>query len=199
LGGDEIDVGFSGVKRWLRRFIPERRALDRQGHLRLFGTLLQDPNLWHLNRRSASGAFAVGLFVMYLPPLGQMLIAAAGAIVFRVNLPISVALVWISNPLTIPPMYYFSYRIGSWVLGQESGPFRMELWLDWRHWIEVLGPLAIGGLICGTVCAIAGYLAVQGIWRWNLMRQIRLRRARLTGAPPRKPPRMPARGAEDTK
>jgi len=54
---------------------------------------------------------------MYLPPLGRLLIAAAGAIAFRVNLPISVALVWISNPVTIPPMYYFAYLVGSWILG----------------------------------------------------------------------------------
>ena len=54
---------------------------------------LQDPALWYLNRRSVAGAFAIGMFVMYLPPLGQLLIAVAGAIAFRVNFPISVALV----------------------------------------------------------------------------------------------------------
>lgn len=187
------------MKRWLRRFIPERRALDGHRHLRVFGKLLQDPNLWHLNRRSASGAFAVGLFVMYLLPLGQMLIAAALAILFRVNLPISVALVWITNPLTIPPMYYFSYRVGSWVLGQEPHAFEIDFWLDWHHWLEVLGPLTVGGLICGTMCAVIGYLTVQGIWRWNLMRQIRLRRARLTGGTGRKPGRIRSKGLGEMK
>jgi hypothetical protein len=169
------------VKRWLKRITPGRRELDGHRHLRVFGKLLQDPNLWHLNRRSASGAFAVGLFVMYLPPLGQMLIAAAGAIALRVNLPISVALVWITNPLTIPPMYYFSYLVGSWILGQPAHAFEVEFWLEWHNWVEILAPLTLGGLVCGTVCSLAGYLAVQGLWRWNLVRQIRLRRARLKG------------------
>jgi uncharacterized protein len=49
--------------------------------------------------------------MMYMPPIGQMFMAAAAAIVLRVNLPISVALVWITNPLTIPPMFYFAYLL----------------------------------------------------------------------------------------
>jgi len=38
---------------------------------------LHDPGLWHLNRRSIAGTFTVGMFVMYLPPLGQLPISAA--------------------------------------------------------------------------------------------------------------------------
>jgi uncharacterized protein (DUF2062 family) len=169
------------VKKWLRRVTPDRARIREHKHLRVFGTLLHDPNLWHLNRRSVSGAFAVGLFVMYLPPLGQMLIAAAAAIALRVNLPISVALVWVSNPLTIPPMFYFSYRLGAWILGThpERSAFEMGFWLDWHNWIDILAPLTVGSLVCGIACATIGYLAVQAIWRWNLVRQIRKRRERL--------------------
>ena len=103
------------MKQWLQRITPNRAQVRQHKQLRVFGRRLQDPALWHLNRRSVAGAFAVGMFVMYLPPLGQLLIAAAGAIAFRVNLPISVALVWITNPVTIPPMYYFAYLVGSWM------------------------------------------------------------------------------------
>ncbi|MEA3275937.1 MAG: DUF2062 domain-containing protein [Pseudomonadota bacterium] len=166
------------MKQWLKRITPDRAKIHKIQHLRVFGTLLHDPNLWHLNRRSASGAFAVGMFVMYLPPLGQMVIAAAGAIALRVNLPISVALVWLTNPLTIPPMYYFAYLVGSWILGKPVQAFEVEFWLHWRNWLEILAPLSLGSLVCATVCSAMGYLAVQAIWRWNLVRQIRLRRER---------------------
>jgi uncharacterized protein (DUF2062 family) len=166
------------VKRFLKRMTPDRTRIREHRHLRLFGNLLQDPNLWHLNRRSVSGAFAVGLFVMYLPPLGQMLIAAAGAIVFRVNLPISAALVWITNPLTIPPMYYFAYLVGTWIVGEPVRALDLEFLLEWRNWLNLLAPLTIGCLACATFLSALGYLTVQGIWRWNLVRQIRLRRAR---------------------
>jgi len=64
---------------------------------------------------------------MYLPPLGQLLIAAAGAIAFRVNFPISVALVWITNPVTISPMYYFAYLVESWILGAPVQTFTWSI------------------------------------------------------------------------
>jgi len=119
---------------------------------------------------------------MYLPPLGQLLIAAAGAIAFRVNLPISVALVWITNPVTIPPMYYFAYLAGSWLLGTPVQTFCVEYWLEWRNWLDILAPLTVGGLVCGAVCSALDYLAVQAVWRWNLVRRIRLRRMRYRAA-----------------
>ena len=169
------------MKHWLKRVTPDRGRFHDHKQLRVFGKLLHDPNLWHLNRRSVSGAFAVGLFVMYLPPFGQMVIAAAGAIALRVNLPISVSLVWITNPITIPPMYYLSYRMGIWILGIRSSkpPPDLDFWLEWRNWMEIIAPLTVGGLVCGIACAAIGYFTVQGIWRWNLIRQIKLRKERL--------------------
>jgi uncharacterized protein (DUF2062 family) len=166
------------VKKWLKRIMPARRTILENRHLSVFGRLLHDPNLWHLNRRSASGAVAVGLFVMYLPPVGQMLIAAGAAIALRVNLPISVALVWITNPVTIPAMYYFSYRVGCWLLGTPAEHLGVEFWTDWHHWLAAVAPLTVGSLACGIVCSAIGYLTVQSLWRWNLAREIRKRKER---------------------
>jgi len=172
------------VKHFFKRISPDRAKIREHKQLRIFGKLLHDPNLWHLNRRSVSGAFAVGLFVMYLPPLGQMFIAAAGAIAFRVNLPISVALVWVTNPVTIPPMYYFAYLAGSWILGTPTTSMDLEAWLEWRNWLDFLAPLTVGCTVCGILCSVLGYFTVQALWRWNLVRQIRIRRARYETAPP---------------
>ncbi|NEX19607.1 DUF2062 domain-containing protein [Thiorhodococcus mannitoliphagus] len=166
------------MKNWLKRVIPSPKAIHESRYLGIFGKLLHDPNLWHLNRHSVAGAFAVGLFVMYLPPVGHVFIASALAIYLRVNLPIAVALIWISNPVTIPPMFYFAYLVGSWVLGIPSVGFKVHFWLDWHNWFAVLGPLLLGCIICGAVCSLLGYVTIQILWRWKLMRRIQKRKER---------------------
>ena len=166
------------MKKWLKRIMPAPRTLRENRWLSVFGKLLHDPNLWYLNRRSAAGAFAVGFFMMYMSPIGQMGLAAAAAIVVRVNLPLAVALVWITNPLTIPPMFYFAYLVGSWLLGSSPKGFDLGFWADWHNWVEVMAPLGLGMLVCATGCSILGYFGVRLLWHWYLVRAIRRRRLR---------------------
>jgi uncharacterized protein len=166
------------VRKWLKRVIPTPAQMHGNRFVGVFGTLLHDPNLWHLNRRSVSGAVAVGLFVMYLPPFGHILIAAAMAIRLRINLPIAVTLVLISNPVTMPAMYYVAYVLGCWVLDIPTGGFEAAFWLDWHHWFEILEPMVVGCLICSSACALVGYVAIRLLWRWRVVRQRERRRAR---------------------
>lgn len=170
------------VRRWLKGILPKPRVILESRWISVFGTLLQDPNLWHLNRRSASGAVAVGLFMMYMPPFGQMFMAAAAAIKLRVNLPIAASIIWLSNPLTIPPMFYLAYVIGAFLTGQPIRTFEPDFWLDWHNWLGVLGPLALGCLICACTFAAAGYFMVQWLWRRSLRQEIRRRRRRYAAA-----------------
>ncbi len=168
-------------KRLLKRLLPHHDKVRDHKHLKLFGKLLHDPNLWHLNRHSASGGFAVGLFMAFVPLPFQMVLAAAAAILFRVNLPISVALVWITNPITIPPVFYFAYRVGTWILQTpaEAKVFHFSLeWLEQNGLNEILSPLLVGSFICGTVSALLGYLLVLWVWRWRVIERWKLRRQR---------------------
>jgi uncharacterized protein (DUF2062 family) len=167
------------VKKWLKRVLPTSKAIRENERLsNVFGKLLHDPNLWHLNRRSVAGAVAIGFFAMFLIFPAQSLIAAGLAITLRVNLPISVVLVWTTNPVTSPPMFYVAYIVGCWILGHEAVGFDFHFWLDWHNWLEILEPLMLGSLICGAVCSLLGYLIVQILWRWKLVRQIRKRKER---------------------
>jgi len=63
-------------------------------------------------------------------------------------------------------------------LGTPAQGFDMEFWLEWRNWLDLIAPMTVGCLVCGAVCSALGYLAVQTLWRWSLVRQIRLRRKR---------------------
>ena len=38
----------------------------------------------------------------------------------RCNIPIAIAVVWISNPITMGPMMYFAYKLGGAVTGQAA-------------------------------------------------------------------------------
>lgn len=168
-------------KRLLKRFLPDHRTIREHQQLKRFGKLLHDPNLWHLNRRSAPGAVAVGLFVAFLPVPFQMVIAAAIAIICRINLPIAVVLVWITNPLTMPAIFYFSYKVGARLLGERIHPIEFEASLHWlmteAHMVWT--PLLLGSMICGTVSGIIGYLTVRSLWRLQVLKSWQARKLRL--------------------
>lgn len=166
-------------KHLFKQYAPDHETIRNHKHLRMFGKLLHNPNLWHMNRRSISGAFAVGLFWAFIPIPFQMIAAAAFAIPARVNLPISVALVWITNPVTMPPMFYFCYRVGTWVLGTtEESSHEFELTLQWfaDSMSVIWQPLYLGSLLCALIAAVTGYCSIRLLWRLHLIRYIKRRR-----------------------
>ncbi len=171
-------------RKLLRRWLPDHHKVREHPHLRRFGQRLTDPNLWHLNRRSAAAATAVGLFVAFIPVPAQMLIAASLAIACRVNLPISVALVWVTNPITMPPVLYVTYRLGCRLLGIDPGSPHFDLSLDTlAGLLHIWEPLLLGSLVAGTVLAVLGYWIVRGLWslhvrhHWSRVRRMRVRPA----------------------
>lgn len=153
--------------------MPDHKTIRNHKHLQVFGDLLHDPNLWHLNRRSASGAFAVGLFMAFVPVPFQMLLAAAVAILVRVNMPVSVALVWLTNPVTMPPMFYGAYRVGAWLMGLPGRDFHFELSFEWlaSEMVAIWEPFLLGCFILGSLSALAGYTAIRSLWRLRLVKQ----------------------------
>jgi uncharacterized protein (DUF2062 family) len=116
----------------------------------------------------------------------QMLAAAFFAIWFNANLPLSVVLVWISNPVTMPPMFYFNYKIGAWALDRPVLSFEFELSWSWisERLLDIGIPLYLGSLVVATVSACLAYLIIQYLWRrkirsdWQVRRTARLRRRR---------------------
>lgn len=167
-------------KKLLRRYLPTPARLRASPALRPVSGYLQDPALWHLHRRSVSGACFIGLFCAFLPVPFQMLIAAALAIVSRRNLPIAVALVWVSNPVTIPPMFYFAYRLGAWLLDMQIATESIELSWTWlnANASKIGIPLLFGSLVCGWVSGISAFVIVRVAWRLKVIQRLRDRAAK---------------------
>jgi len=167
-------------KKLLLRYLPNREKIKGIKALEFLGDKLHRPNLWHLNRRSVSLAFAIGLWAMYTPPLPwQMAIAGVLAIYFNANLPISVALVWITNPVTWLPMYYAAYKVGSLALGQGSFQFdEFSQLFSIQKAMELGAPLLLGCFILMNLGAALGYFGVQALWRRSVMHKLMLRKYR---------------------
>ena len=165
-------------RRLFKRLMPDPTRIREHKHLRFFGSLLHDPNLWHLNRHSVARAMAVGLFAALIPLPLQMLLAAFLAISLRGNLPIAVSLVWLTNPLTIPPIFYCTYQIGAWVMDIPSRSLPDELTWDWitSQLSTLWQPFLLGSVLLGLVLATLGYCLTMFYWRWWVARQWRRRR-----------------------
>lgn len=159
-------------KKFIKKHMPHPDEIKNHKSLQIFGQLLHNPFLWHFNRHSISGAFAVGIFCAFIPVPFQMVLAAAGAIIFHVNLPLSVALVWISNPLTMPPLFYGAYKIGAFILGTADNEFNFELSWDWliNGMSNIWQPFLLGCFIVGAVSALLSYITIQLLWRYKIMR-----------------------------
>lgn len=180
----------------LHRYLPEPERLLQARGLRFLRPFLGHPALWHMNRRSAAGAMFWGLYCTFLPLPVQMGAAALAAVCFRVNLPLCVALVWLSNPLTVVPILYYSYVLGCHLLLQPvlNAAGLQALLLDCLHALlgpghalpageasQLLWPLLLGSQVAGVAAGLSGYGGLRLYWRWHVVRAWR-RRGRQTVA-----------------
>ncbi|MBA6292470.1 DUF2062 domain-containing protein [Colwellia sp. MB3u-70] len=173
-------------KKIIQRFMPDHQKIKDNKHLKMFGALLHNANLWHLNRRSVSKAFAVGLFFAFMPVPFQMVLAAGFAIIVHANLPLSITLVWITNPLTMPAIFYFCYVVGTWIVDVPTRKFAFEANWQWLiDSVSTIGPAFIVGCgVLAAVFALLGYLTINIIWRFSVAKEWKKRKARRSQATP---------------
>lgn len=169
-------------RRFFRKFAIKRQEFGDSRLLAPFRTLAHEPRYWGIRRRTVVPAFALGLFLSWMPVPGHYLLAAIIALMMHVNLPVAVATTFISNPFTMPAMYYSAYRLGRWLLDTERVPFRFELSLSWvtEQFVMIWQPMLLGCVLLGSIAALLGYVIVDVLWRLSLYdyksRKRRLRR-----------------------
>ncbi|OOV88910.1 DUF2062 domain-containing protein [Oceanospirillum linum] len=175
-------------RRIIKKYMPDPKKLQEQKSLRFLGKLLDDPGLLHLTRRSVATAFMVGIFCAFIPVPFQMVLAAAGAMLLHCNLPISVGLVWITNPVTMPVMFYGTYLVGAWILGVEAKPMPDELTLEWLGQLlnDAWIPLYLGSVIIGIMMAILSNIGIRLLWRWHVSKSWNRRKRRMLILPEKK-------------
>ncbi|MDY6840543.1 MAG: DUF2062 domain-containing protein [Pseudomonadota bacterium] len=176
-------------KKFMKRYLPSPEKVQKMQSLSFLGDILHEPNLWHINRHSVARAFLIGIWLCFIPMPFQMLAAAFCAVWFNANLPLSVVLVLISNPLTMPPIFYFNYKVGAWVLGRPVLSFEFELSWSWisEQMLDIGLPLYLGSLIVATASACLAYLIIQYLWRRKIRSDWQRRRTSRP-RPPEAPP-----------
>jgi len=147
---------------------------------KIFGKLLHENNLWHLNRRSVTVAVAIGLFIAFVPIPLQMVVAAVFAIWLKANLPIAVSLVWITNPITFAPVFIFAYQLGHWLLDLPPSGLHFELSFSWlmKEMDRIWKPLLLGSGILAMTASSVGYMVTNIMWRMHVIRRWKERRQR---------------------
>jgi len=128
------------------------------------------------NRRMVSKAVLIGLFIAFIPMPMQMLLVLAMMPFFKFNVPIALAMCWLSNPFTMPPMYYMEYLTGSFFSGSE--PLAVEMTLEWfsDNLNDIFIDLYSGALFYSVVGSLSGYWLVNHFWKSSVHRDKKLHR-----------------------
>ena len=157
-------------RRFFRKFAVKRHKVSDSWLMHPFKSVMHEPRYWGIRRRTAVPAFATGLFVAWMPFPGHPIVAMLAALALRINIPVALVTTFISNPLTMYPMYYSAYELGRKILGRPSIAFNFELSLDWvtDKFLTIWQPLTLGCLILATVSALVGYVVLDLLWRASL-------------------------------
>ena len=173
-------------KKLIKKYLPHPDRIIKNRWIKKLGPRLQEPDLWHINRKSCSGAAALGVFCAFVPVPFQMLLAAVGAIAFRYNILVAVPMVWVSNPVTIPVIFYFCYWVGTFMLGVEVDQLHFELTYEWltAELVLVWQPFLLGCLVVGIFAALLTFGFVRLFWRYHIWTHIKNRRRRRKASQP---------------
>lgn len=172
-------------KKLIKKYLPSSESIKNNKSLGFLGDMIHEPNLWHLNRHSVVKAFAIGLFWGCMPMPFQMVAAALFALWLNANLPLSVAIVWFSNPITMPPIFYFEYLVGAWILDMPTVAFENEFSIEWLKdkLYEIGVPLYLGAVVCGIVLSTFGAFTVSFLWKRNALKRWKARKRRQKSQP----------------
>ncbi len=135
-----------------------------------FRHLLHDRRLWAIRRRNVVPAFSLGLFIAFLPTPGHTLMGVLSALALRVNIPVAALTTWVSNPLTMGPMYYFAYRVGRFILDIPAKEFEFAMSWQWvmETFVTIWQPMLLGCVLLGCVASIVGFVVLDLFWRMSL-------------------------------
>jgi uncharacterized protein (DUF2062 family) len=138
--------------RWLGRHPILARALEYTGCL-------------GVNDHVVARGVAVGLFVGLTPTVGvQTLLMIAGCVLLRGNFPAAFLVSWVSNPLTMAPLYVAFNALGRATFEPLVRPSIKLTGLEGAAVLEGLLTL-LGSLLLAVPISMLGYAVALWAWR----------------------------------
>lgn len=117
-----------------------------------------------VNRTMVTKALLIGLFIALLPIPMQMLLVIVMMKFFRFNVPLAILLCWVTNPITMPFIYYIEYITGSFILNTEILSIQMSLeWFN-ENFANIFIQVFIGAVFIGAIVSSVSYLVVNYLW-----------------------------------
>ncbi|MEQ8859818.1 MAG: DUF2062 domain-containing protein [Pseudomonadales bacterium] len=140
------------TRTWLRQHPRTRRFLSRTGSL--------DVDEFTLAR-----GVAAGLFIALTPTVGvQTLLMLGVSMVLRANFPAAFIVSWISNPLTVAPLYYLFYQLGGYLMRFLPVRFESLSGIEAELAVDTYA-LILGSLAVAVPLALSGYFVFLYVWR----------------------------------
>lgn len=132
---------------------------------------------------------AIGVFIGWLPLVGQMVLSMLFAKIFRANVLASIPWAWITNPVTTVPFYFAHYELALMILPEQKHVSREDFQMiftrvdeklanlsGWERWTtgmyqgliescnflsDIIWPLMLGTSLIGMPAAIAVYFIIR--------------------------------------
>ena len=144
-----------------RRFLPTPKEVQQYKYIHIFGDTLKQPECWAFNRTTCAKGISIGLFCAFLPMPFEMIPAIFIAAMIGGNIPLAIAGIWISNPVTWIPLYTPCYLLGARLIGITPIPIEEITLLDLGcHYVA----LWLGCLIIGITISITTHFIINYSW-----------------------------------
>ncbi len=143
--------------KWFGRFIPTPKSLKSYPVLGRYGHELQKKHyLWSWKENHVGPALIAGSIIAFMPIVGiQLFVAMFVALLFKINLPILAGLTFISNPITLAPIYFANFKIGSFIFNKAG--FSPELPENSIGIVSGINSTLLGGVILGSIVGVFLY------------------------------------------
>ena len=182
-------------KKFLQSWLPSPQKMAQMRLIQMMGKYALNPKIWYINRHAVSKAVLIGTFWGLLPIPFHSLFIIVFVIVFNANLPIGLILSWLSNPLTMIPIIWSGFWIGSHIYQVHMINKKMLLGVlhQIEHWVTSFGHahvdlslakiLLTGLVVESAVAAIVAYIITLLFWRLHVIHRWKTRHRHLPKRP----------------